>query len=199
MSPEKLVQEARKQGISSLALTDINTSMGIPDFIKLCHEQHIKAITGIEFREKDQHLFTGIARNNEGFRELNEYLSRRNITGTPFSPEAPAFNQAYTVYPMDNLPDRKLKDHELLGVRPADLRNFHLAGLGIPREKMIAFPAVTFQDQKGYELHRHLRAIDHNILLSRLEPGHLACKDETLLSPDKLAEKYHLLDRKSVV
>jgi len=40
--------------------------------IKPNNQQGLKAIGGMEFREEDTLLFIGIARNNEGFRELNE-------------------------------------------------------------------------------------------------------------------------------
>ncbi len=41
------------------------------DFIKVCHQHGVHSIAGIEFRDGNSLLYTGIARNNEGFRELN--------------------------------------------------------------------------------------------------------------------------------
>ena len=65
LSIEKLVETAKVMGISSLALTDINNSTGVMDFVKACKENNIKPISGIEFRKGDDHLFTGLAKNNE--------------------------------------------------------------------------------------------------------------------------------------
>jgi DNA polymerase-3 subunit alpha len=45
---------------------------------------------------------------------------------------------------------------------------------------------VSFLDEGGHALHRHLRAVDHNILLSQLKPSHVADKSELLIPPDLL-------------
>ncbi|MCK7533617.1 MAG: hypothetical protein MZV63_22590 [Marinilabiliales bacterium] len=44
-------------------------------------------------------LYIGIARNNEGFRELNEFLTHHNVTGEPLPPQPPSFPNAYVIYP----------------------------------------------------------------------------------------------------
>lgn len=68
MPVDKLVKEAKRLGIDTLALTDINNSTGVLDFVKECRESGIKPLAGIEFRNKDDMLYTGIAMNNDGFR-----------------------------------------------------------------------------------------------------------------------------------
>ena len=76
LSVERLVEEASRNGVSAMVLTDINNSSGIPDFVQECTRAGIKPLAGIEFRNGGEMLYTGIARNNEGFYELNDYLSR---------------------------------------------------------------------------------------------------------------------------
>ena len=49
------------------------------DFIKACDEEGIHPVAGIEFREGNRYLYTGVAKNNEGFRELNEFLSEHRL------------------------------------------------------------------------------------------------------------------------
>ncbi len=44
------------------------------DFVKVCKENGIKPIAGIEFSRGDELLYIGSGKNNEGFRELNEFL-----------------------------------------------------------------------------------------------------------------------------
>jgi DNA polymerase III alpha subunit len=39
MPVEKIVAEAVRHGIPALALTDINNTMGIMDFVRACREQ----------------------------------------------------------------------------------------------------------------------------------------------------------------
>ena len=88
LSIEKLVETAKANGITTLALTDINNSTGIMDFVKICKENHVKPIAGIEFRNGDELLYTGLAKNNEGFRELNEFLTHYMMCNQPL-PDQP--------------------------------------------------------------------------------------------------------------
>jgi len=81
---EDLVGLAHKHKIGALALTDINNSSGVPDFVKACLNAGIKPITGIEFRQNDELLYVGLARNREGMRELNELLSLRIMNGLEY-------------------------------------------------------------------------------------------------------------------
>ena len=83
MAVETLVEEAARLGIESLVLTDINNSMGMVDFVRVCHKHGIQPIAGIEYRNGDKFLYTGIAQNPHGFRELNDFLSYHNETGLP--------------------------------------------------------------------------------------------------------------------
>lgn len=66
MSTEELVQAAVQRGITSLALTNINTTSDTWEFVKLCKEAGIKPITGAEVRNADQLLYILIAANNKG-------------------------------------------------------------------------------------------------------------------------------------
>jgi len=50
LSIEKLVEEAKAMSVQTLALTDINNSTGIMDFVRICRENAIRPIAGIEFR-----------------------------------------------------------------------------------------------------------------------------------------------------
>ena len=72
---EQLVEQAAKLGIGSLAMTDINNTMGMIDFVKACRKNGIKPIAGVEFRNEDRLMFVGLAVNNAGFRALNELIT----------------------------------------------------------------------------------------------------------------------------
>lgn len=190
MSPEELVRKAAELKIPALALTDINTSMGIPDFVKACKKEGIHPVAGIEFRNGDHHLFTGIAKNNHGFRELNEFLSEYNLSKTPLPCTAPEFENVFVIYPFANHPDKKYKSMEFTGIRLKELRSTLPSGIWNTRLKPVLFQAVSFAGNDGYILHKHLRAIDHNILLSQLQPTQTAEKDEIFYSPAQLADYY---------
>lgn len=82
MAVEEVVETAKKLGIGRLALTDINNSSGIIDFVSECTKQGIDPVAGIEFRDSDRLLYLGIARNGAGFRELNDFLTCHNLKKT---------------------------------------------------------------------------------------------------------------------
>jgi DNA polymerase-3 subunit alpha len=75
LSPKQLITAAQVNGRKALVLTDINNTSCSYEFITKCTQVGIKPILGIEFRKKHQLLYIGIAKNNEGFRALNQFLS----------------------------------------------------------------------------------------------------------------------------
>ena len=84
MKPETLLQEAVKNHLPVVVMADINNTTGVIDFVKEAQKLGVKPVVGVDFRNGDRHLYTGIARNNEGFRELNEFLSHHLLHKTPF-------------------------------------------------------------------------------------------------------------------
>jgi DNA-directed DNA polymerase III PolC len=110
MSVEQLLQEAKQQGLKKIALTDINNTSGILDFVRLAPQYGIQPIAGIAFHDGDDLRFIGLAQNNEGYEELNIFLSsclkiasEKNQTSgnrDAVIPErAPAFKNVFVVYP----------------------------------------------------------------------------------------------------
>ncbi len=187
---DKLVQTAVDHGIETMALTDINNSMGVVDFVKECGKKGIKPIAGIEFRDGNELLYIGLARNNEGFRELNDFLSRHNIGGTPLPHRAPPFEYSYVIYPFGKVSLHELCENEFTGIRTSDLNRLLSSEYRHHPEKLVALCPVTFTDEKGYELHRNLRAIDNNTLLSKLLPFQVAAPDEMLAKPSRLLKDF---------
>ena len=199
MAVETLVEEAVRLGIEVLALTDINNSMGMVDFVKVCNEQGVHPIAGIEYRDKDRYLYTGIARNPNGFKELNDFLSYHNESGVPLPERAPPLEDVWFIYDFEDNPwqmhgkksdRRKLLDQELIGVRPGEVNKILTSRWSSDHSRLIVRHPVTFLHQKDHALHRHLRAIDHNILLSQLKPDQMALESEVLLPPDLLRCAY---------
>jgi len=168
-----------------MALTDINNSSGIIDFVKSCKAQGIKPIGGMEFKNVDELLFIGIARNNSGFRELNEYMSVINLKEKEHTSSAPKFNNVYVIYPMTNTSELSLKANEFIGIKPSQVHK--LVTLNNKQlEKMVIQQPITFADKKTWYLHKNLRAIDHNLLLSQLTPNMYAQRDEVFLHESEI-------------
>ena len=171
MSVEKLVEEACKVNAETVALTDINNSTAIPDLVRECRKAGRRAVAGIEFRSDHKLLYISLARNNEGFRELNDFLTRHNISGDPLPFPAPRFRQCYTVYTLARLPDRKLFDNERVGLRFGEAGKLLSLPSAIKHEPIVALCPVTLASSEELLTHRSLRAIDNNVLLSRLDPA----------------------------
>ena len=190
VSIENLVEQAKILHIPAMALTDINNTMGVIDFVFECKKQGIKPIAGCEFRNGDELLYIAIAINNEGFREINETLTQHNISKTPYSIDAPQWNNVVVIYPFVKRKIAQLNDNEFIGVRLSQVSRLLTSDLRNHQEKLVIAQPVTFLNENSFEVHKNLRAIDKNILISRLE--NYASADEILLSPDKLKAAYAL-------
>ena len=193
MSTEQLVQNAIAAGAGTIALTDINNSTGIPEFAGECSKNNLKPVAGIEFRNGNELQYIGIARNNKGFRELNEFLSKCNFekTGIPFP--APEFSEAYTIYSLNKMPGRKLFENERTGIRTGEVNRLLTLPQLLDRNSMVLLHPVTFASLNDIFIHKSLRAVDNNILLSHLQSSQHAAEDEFFMTPStekNISEKY---------
>ena len=151
MTIEKFVESAIQKGVNALALTDINSTMGTIDFVKACTQNGIYPVAGIEFRNGNDLLYIGIACNNEGFRELNEFLTNCSIDSSIIPAEAPAFREVYIIYPFTGIKNKRLRDNELIGVKPTDLTRLATSEYHYKQNKLVALFPVTFAGYEEYE------------------------------------------------
>jgi DNA-directed DNA polymerase III PolC len=190
LSPAQLVARAAKWGIQALALTDINNTSCAIEFVQHCKKAGIKPLLGIEFRQQQQLQFIGLAKNAEGWSELNALLTQHNTSGKPILRQAPALQHAYVIYPRLFKPIRDFQDHELLGIRPEHVNRLFEHELLKFQRKLVIWNPVTYATDDDYELHRHLRAIDLNTLITKLTTKDIAKKTARLLPPDTLQSLY---------
>ncbi|QMU30537.1 DNA polymerase III subunit alpha [Adhaeribacter radiodurans] len=190
LSVEELAAEAQAQGYKALALTDINNTSGVFPFIKACLAHNIQPLVGIEFRRDNQLLYTGLALNQSGFQELNSFLSHYLLRHQPLPDVPPTFTQAIIIYPFASGNTQKLREHEFIGVSPQDLNKLVFSDLRQQGAKLLMQPLFTCKSEEGYQLHRHLRAVDNNILLSQLAPEHGVAQDACFYSCAKLLAQY---------
>ncbi len=187
MSVEQLVKKAEETGIDSMVLTDINNSTAVPEFAGECKKNSVRPVAGIEFRKDNELLYTGIARNNKGLQELNEFLSKHNFEKTPLPFPAPDFSEAYVIYSRTKLPGRKMYDNEFAGVKISEVNRLLTLTPG-ELSRMVIMQPVTFNDQTDIFIHKSLRAVDNNILLSHLKPSQCAGEDEFFHSPHMIRD-----------
>jgi len=187
LSIEGLIAFAKKQGHNKLALTDINNSTAILDFVKECKKQDISPIAGIEFRKKNKLLYIGIAKNNNGFLELNRFLTDHNLEKKPLPERAPLLNDVFFIYDFKNLHlISNLRHNEFIGVRYLELTKL----IGIANKyysRLLALHPITHSGGKSYELHKHLCAIDLNILLSQVSDDNTAHFSERIPNKKQFA------------
>ncbi len=180
LSPEQLLEDASRLGHQRIALTDINNTSGILDFARLSGKHGIQPVVGIDFRNGNRQLFVGIARNGNGFLELNDYLSGFLHTKEKIPETAPVFRNAFVIYPFPQ-EIRRLDTHEFIGIRLSDLNRLAFSPWREKMDKLVLLQPVTFRDKKDFNAHRLLRAMDHNIVLSKLPVYEQARPDEIML------------------
>ncbi|HMH34962.1 MAG TPA: DNA polymerase III subunit alpha [Puia sp.] len=195
-STRKLVDTAADTGTMALALTNINSTCDAWDFVKLCREADIKPICGVEIRNGDQICHILLAANNRGLAWIHAYLSDHLMEKKDFPEHAvdkPFFDNpsdGFVVYPLGAKPLNELFPNERIGLLPADLPRLFSIDIKQHAEKFVVRQPVTVQNKQYHALHRLLRCIDKNILLSKLPAASQCSIDEVFLSPGELLNKF---------
>lgn len=184
----ELVELGVSSGAAAMALTDINAISGVYDFIRLCREVDIKPIVGIEFRREGKLLYIGIAKCMAGLAEMNAFLSKHNLDGTPLPDEA-AFQDAFIIYPLENAPET-LTENGWLGIRAEQLTQLVQAKWRNRIDKMVVLQPVTFRIKKEFNLHKILCAVDRNTLLSKLTPSDYCHPADVMIAEHELRERF---------
>ncbi|MEE1944317.1 PHP domain-containing protein [Pedobacter sp. KR3-3] len=207
MHIENLLMEARAKNIHQLVLTDINNSTGCMEFIRVCRKHgagfedrhgvywppyQFKPIVGIEFRRDEQLLYIGIAKNKEGMKELNDFLTLHNLNQTPLPFEPPKFQNAYLVFPYGKR--NKLAENEFIGIRASELNSLAGKPLGHLQHQLVVLHPVTVKDKIEYRLHQYLRAIGLNTVLGKLTEKDTCKPDEVFIDELELRAKFECYD-----
>ena len=191
IKPEQLLAITSKNGIQTLALTDINNTSACLDFVRLSENYDVKPVLGVDFRNGAQQQFILLAKNNNGFQNINQYLSTFLHDSSLKIPEkAPQIEDTFVIYPYKNQPDDALKDNEFLGIKPQDLNKLKFSKWNNFRSKLVVLQTVSFENKKGFNTHRLLRAIDNNTLLSKLPKTEQGKETDVMLPYNELCETY---------
>lgn len=195
-STKELVRSAVDKGLTALALTNINSTCDIWDFVKYCQEESIKPITGVEIRNGDKLLYILLAANNNGLTWIHDFLSIHLLAKKDF-PESctdQTFFESswdgFVIYPFNGKSLEDLLPNELIGVLPWEVNKLYGLDLRRYADKFVVRQPVTVQNKVNYNLHRLLRCIEKNILLSKLPLEAQAHPNEIFASPTELLEKF---------
>lgn len=201
---EELLKEAQTRGLKKLALTEINGTSSAIEFIRLAPKFDIEPVVGIDFRNGIKQLYIGLALNNEGFLELNSFLSPYLHEEKPLPARAPVFKNVIIIYPDEQYSGFQLRENEYIGLHAKNIIRFR--SLIKENPKLVSLHTNTFRNKKDFNTHRLLRAIAKNILLSKLpeaeqsSPEHHWIEEKELLkryesNPQLVINAQNLLDR----
>ncbi|MGJ1360927.1 DNA polymerase III subunit alpha [Sphingobacterium spiritivorum] len=189
-SSKQLVEDARALDIHTLALTNINNTADSWDFVLKCREQGIKPILGTEIRNDNVFCYILLARNETGLFQINQFLSVYNQRKENFPAEPELSTEhLWIIYRYGQKSVSALREGELIGLRPQDLNRLELQQ-ELAADRFVMLSPVTFQDRTYFNLHRLLRAIALNTLLSKLLPEDIAESDEMLQSEVELVRQF---------
>ncbi len=206
MPLQQLFDEAKRCGVHKLILTEINNTASYIEMLRICENNKpleknlnrygeqayvLDIAVGVEFRREHELLYVAVAKNNEGFEAINRFLSFHNRERKPFPKRAPGFANVFIIYPYPHIEPEELRKYEFIGVGGHQLNHFAIKSsfLSYPDKYVILRP-VTFASRIGFNVHRLLRAIDHNTLLSKLAPHQQALPDEMMVPETELEEHF---------
>lgn len=190
MSPEDLLKHASTMGIKRMALTDINNTSGCLDFLRLAPQYKITPIVGVDFRRHNKQLYICLAKNNKGFKEINEHLSHYNTNHIEIPDGIPYLPNCFIVHPWHKGKNIALGANEYIGIHPEDVDAFRLFVKQYLIDKQVVLATATFRNKKDFNTHRLLRAIYTNELLSRLPKEQEGRQADILLPLQKLIDAF---------
>lgn len=188
LSVEQIIKDMIACGYDNAVLTDINNSSAVLDFIRLAKEENINGIAGMEFRNGNELLYIGIAKNERGFKELNDFMTNANRLSKSLPVIAPEFNHVFIIYPYGKQPISILKENEFIGIRPAQLNKIRTEPVS-NHTHYVMLQTVSFHAE-DYRLHLQLRSIDNNILISQLQKEQAGSRDEVIIPKQQLLQIY---------
>ena len=186
LSVPQLVDWARAEGIGCLALTDIHSTAACYDFVQACRAAGIDPVVGMEFRQDDELRYIALARNLQGFHEINAFYAQYAHQGLPFPDLPPYWSEVFVIYPWEKRDRVSLSEREYLGLRPAQLPQLLRTRYRHRQDRLVILQPITYADAKGRKVHQVLRAADHNLLISKLLNRQQAGADEGFVSPQAL-------------
>ncbi len=183
-----LLDEARLNGVNVLALTDINSTSACLSFVRKSGDYGVRPVIGVDFRNSTQQCFVMLARNNAGFERINRYLSEFLHQQKLFPSLAPVLEDVFVIYPFNKGANRQLRPNEFIGIRPEDIPFIRMNKIDLT--KAVILKTVSFRTKRDFNIHRLLRAIDLNTLLSKVSTREQASPNDVMLPVSRLKSIY---------
>jgi DNA polymerase III subunit alpha len=198
LSPEELIELVLAKGYNTFVLSDINNTSAVLDAIRQAQGRAldstrgdiITVIPGIDFRNGIKQQYLGIARNNTGFTELNTHLSDHLHHHKEFRDQAPCFENAWVIYPLQIFNGQPLRENEFIGISARELPLLPFSPARHHHEKLVILQPLSFADNKHFNAHRLLRAIGCNTLLSKLPASEQGSPHQTCMPRAELLHAF---------
>ena len=173
ISLEELLDLTTQYGHKSIALTDINTTSACVDFLRDSKKYDIQPVVGADIRDNLDQKFIALAKNNAGFYALNNFITHYLTEGDFQTVSTDQLTDCFLIYPFQkqHVP-YNLGANEYIGVKASDLP--YISIHNIDQTKMVILQTATFHNNRSYNIHKLLRAIDLNTVLSKLEDSDIA-------------------------
>lgn len=178
-------------GYQKVVLADINNTSATMDMIRLSKKDNkLSIVPGVDFRNGNKKEFIAIAKNNEGFKEINDFLTAYLHKKSKIEIKAPLFTNAYIIYPYEKKGLFTLKENEFWSIDHTHLNQLSWKKDRTDLSQTIICHHATFRTKQDHNIHRLLRAIDNNTLLSKLSKTEEGNTSDLFLSHQKLTEEY---------
>ncbi len=190
ISPKDLLKELSAKGFTTFALTDINNTSASISFVRMAKEFNVKPVLGVDFRNGIDQRYIALAKNNNGFQAINQFLSRQLSTKKRFADKAPEMEDTIIIYPFKSIKFSELRENEFVGVKPSELLKLSFSEWRSRPNKLVVLQPVSFLNKRGFNIHRLLRAIENNTLLSQLPLTGQTSPDEIIMSKSEIIEAF---------
>jgi len=188
LSPSQLLKKLEVGNWSTVALTDVNNTSAAMDFVRMAPKYGIKPVLGIDFRNGAKQKYVALAKNNAGWQELNEHLSYHLHNQLPFN--KPRFSSdIITLFPSTDFPEN-LERNEYVGIGRKDLIQLKLGRLNCLEEKQVLLHSSSFQNKRDFNIHKLLRCVENNCLLSKLPKEEVSDPENLILSKEDFVSLY---------
>ncbi len=162
-------------------------------FVRQAPSYQIRPVVGIDFRQGAKQLFVALAENNLGYQYLNSYLSyfsHSKIAIPELAPELPHTRIVYPLAQVKKLEKKTFSTHEYIGIGLEDVPSLHRSEWAAFEDHLVFLHPVSFRNKQDFNVHRLLRAIDTNELLSRLPPGEQGKETEKFISSETIEKAF---------
>jgi error-prone DNA polymerase len=117
-------------------------------------------------------------------------LTEHSLAGKALPSVAPPMEDVFIIYDREVKPLQMFRPNEFIGIRHSAVNKLFGSNWRQHPERLVVWHPVTFLDAEGYRLHKLLRAIDANTLVTKLEGVAIAGQDEYFMPEAALLETF---------